>query len=72
MNVQLIPVDSSNLEKVGYDPEAKKLIAGFKGGTLYEYSGVPLTVYGRLLAAESHGKFLNSEVKGVFDYQKIG
>ncbi len=70
--VDFVSVMSSNVEKVGYDTQGEQLYVQFKGGSLYEYQGVPLTVYTALLEAESKGKFLNKYMKSVYPYQKVG
>jgi len=66
-------VDSSNIKSIGYDPETQVLEVEFnyRGGTVYRYKGVPMTVHAGLMEAESKGKFLNSEVKGTYEYEQV-
>jgi hypothetical protein len=61
--MELIPVESSNLDRVGYDTDTKTLRVLFKNGRTYDYTGVPAVMFGQLLAAESVGKFLNGSIK---------
>lgn len=71
-DIEMIPVVSSNLEAVGYDEESRELSVRFHGGALYRYQDVPEDVYRGLLEAGSPGRFLNSDIKGKYDYEKAG
>lgn len=71
MVVEMIPVVSSNLSSVGYDPKTRELYIQFKSG-LYVYSNVPEHVYQELLHAPSHGKYHAAYVKNVYPYRRIG
>ena len=64
-------VDSSQVASVGYDHESQTLEVEFTSGALYQYFGVPADVYDGLLAAESAGRYLNSSIKGVYDYERV-
>jgi hypothetical protein len=44
----------------------------FNNGSIYRYTEVPADLFSRLVEAESKGKFINKEVKGVFDFEKVG
>ncbi|HVK67060.1 MAG TPA: KTSC domain-containing protein, partial [Polyangium sp.] len=46
-----VPVTSTSLRSVGYNPEAHELDLEFKDGRLYRYSGVPAEVHDELLHA---------------------
>lgn len=48
------------------------LTVTFTGNKKYQYLEVPQSIYDRAIIAESIGKFLNSEVKGKFEFKKIG
>ena len=65
----MIPVDSTDLESVGYD--GQNLFVQFKRNAVYIYFQVPESLYRDLLAADSKGKFLNKHIKGIFDYKRI-
>lgn len=58
-----VPVDSSDIVSVGYNPETKNLFVEFKGGRVYKYSGVPAEIHDKLMKANSHGRFFNRKVK---------
>ncbi len=58
-----MPVSSSNLRAVGYDPDTRTLEVEFLNGGLYSYSGVPASVYAGLMSASSHGSYFNVNIK---------
>jgi hypothetical protein len=50
------PVDSKLIQSIGYDLPSSVLEVEFTNGKgLYEYHDVPLSIYSRLMAAESIG-----------------
>ncbi|MHA1408506.1 MAG: KTSC domain-containing protein [Candidatus Heimdallarchaeaceae archaeon] len=57
---------SSNLDWVKYNEETRKLIIGFKDGSEYEYSNVPLNIYEGLLSAPSKGKYFHKFIKNQY------
>lgn len=67
---EMLYVDSSNLDQVGYETDQMELHVIFKDGSLYVYHGVPEHIFDELLNAPSKGSYLNREVKGVYDYEK--
>lgn len=70
--MEMVPVVSSNVAAVGYDEDRGILQVRFHNGTLYEYSGVPATVYRALLDAPSKGSFINDHLKkGPHSYRQI-
>jgi KTSC domain len=58
---------SSNLRRCAYDIETETLHLQFQSGKVYDYEGVPVSVYNGLLEASSAGQYFNSEIKGVYD-----
>jgi hypothetical protein len=69
--MQLIPVRSSLLAAVGYDPWRHVLEIEFKNGALYQYLAVPEWEYERLLRAESHGAYFNAEIRNRYKFLVI-
>lgn len=69
-DVIMVPVESTNVEAVGYDPDRSRLWVRFKGGPHYRYEGVPRPVYDALLAAPSKGQYLHREVKGKYPHHR--
>ncbi|MGC4152197.1 MAG: KTSC domain-containing protein [Propionicimonas sp.] len=64
-------VESSAIEKVGYEPSELTLVVMFKGGALYRYAGVPQHLYDQLLTAESKGSFVNRRIKPNFPVEPL-
>jgi hypothetical protein len=61
------------IRSVGYDLPSSILEIEFVDGRgLYEYYDVPLSVYSRLMAAESMGAYFNENIKDLYVSQKIG
>ena len=69
--MELIPVRSSNLSAVGYDPFEAVLTIAFHGGRIYDYFCVPLPIYWGLMAAMSHGKFFHARIKNRYAYRRL-
>jgi hypothetical protein len=67
---EMVYVDSSNIEAVGYDAEGQELHVQFLSSGYYIYHGVPEEVFDGLMYAPSKGSYLNREVKGVFEFTK--
>lgn len=66
----LTKVESSVLDAVGYDANAKELTVVLKSGDTYVYRNVPEKVYNNLMAAESKGKFFTKNIKDKYEYTK--
>jgi KTSC domain len=72
MYMNRMPVSSSNLASIGYDRTTQTLEIEFLHGGVYQYSGVPPSVYDGLMEAESHGSYFDLNVKKAgYSYQKI-
>lgn len=65
----MIKVESSNVKSVGYNENTLYVL--FKNGGLYQYKDVPVKIYDELLVAESVGKYLNKEIKKVYEVERI-
>jgi len=61
-----IPVQSSMLKSVGYDPATATLEVEFHDATVYQYYGVPAIVHRDLLAAPSIGQYFAFFIKTSF------
>ena len=66
-----IPVSSSNISTVGFDTDTQTLEIEFTNGNIYQYFDVPFTIYEELMQAESKGKFLSTQIKGVYRYARL-
>lgn len=65
------PVNSSNLQSVGYDPSSGTLEIEFKNGSIYQYPGVPASIYQGLMAAPSHGTYFARYIRDQYAYTRI-
>ena len=69
--MRMIPVDSSNIEAIGYEEDSATLQIEFKNGGTYQYFDVPENISESLRYADSVGKYLASQIKGVYRYSKV-
>ncbi len=69
-DVALKEVSSSYLYALGYG--SGNLVAKFRNtGDIYVYYDVPKETYTELLNAESIGSYFNSNIKGVYEYERV-
>jgi len=66
-----IPVESSNLSSVGYDPDRRVLEIEFNSGGIYQYSSVPKSEYDGLMSASSKGSYFVQNIKNNYSTTKI-
>jgi hypothetical protein len=69
--MQRKPVSSSNIASIGYEPATEVLEVEFLDNSVYQYFNVPNFVYEALMAAPSHGVYLNENIKGQYQYERI-
>ena len=68
----MVPVESTSIELVGYDEEARELFVRFHNrGRTYVYFDVPPEAYAALLEAPSKGRYLNFEIKLYHRYRRL-
>jgi hypothetical protein len=65
------PVSSSNIQAIGYNADSQTLELEFKNGQTYQYTGVPQAEYDAMMAADSKGTFLNTNIKGRYPFTKL-
>lgn len=65
------PVQSSNIESIGYDHNAATLEVKFHSGEVYQYTNVPESVYKGLFDAESKGRYFHTNIRGKYPFNKI-
>lgn len=58
----MVPVDSSMIQVVGYDPETQILEVLFNSGQTYHYEGVPPEVHEELMEAGSKGQYMRAAI----------
>lgn len=66
-----VPVSSSNLASVGYDPETLTLEVEFLHGGVYQYFDVPQSEHEALMQAPSHGEYFSAYVRNNYRYAKL-
>lgn len=67
----MVPVESSNLKAVGYDPDAKEMHIQFKSGGHYSYANVPPEAHQAFMAADSKGGHFSKNFAGHFKHTKV-
>jgi KTSC domain len=66
-----IPVSSSNIASVGYDPATQLLEVEFLHGGIYQYSSVHSSIYDTLMAGDFRDTYFDQYVKKAgYSYQK--
>lgn len=69
---EMVFVQSSNIDAVGYDAELGELHVRFKPSlATYVYQGVPPDVHERMMLSASKGQFHGREVKGVYAFYRL-
>ena len=61
-----VPVKSSSISHVGYDPSAKVLAVTFSNGTRYHYEGVTPQAHQSLLGANSIGQHFAANIRNQY------
>ena len=66
-----LPVDSSALRSVGYDPKLQVLQIEFINGSVCDYYNVPPQTYQEFCEADSMGAFVNFRIKPNFECHEV-
>ena len=61
----LVPVASTNLAAMGYDPVSGELQVQFQNGRIYSYQNVPMEIYQGLVNAPSKGTFFAQAIRNM-------
>ena len=70
-DIEMKHVQSSLLDKVGYDPGTRVLaIQMVNSSDVYTYQDVPAAIYEGLLAADSKGAYYVENIKGRFETKR--
>ena len=68
----MVYVQSTAIERLGYDPGRGVLRATFRGsGKTYAYHDVPQEIYDGLLFADSLGAYFNAHVRDRFAFEEL-
>lgn len=63
---------SSNVSQAEYDDVTQVLTITFNDGAMYDYFDVPPETYRGLKHARSAGAYVNSSIKDVFEFERVG
>lgn len=69
--ISMLKVKSSNIFSIGYDKDFLLLRIKFRTGGLYEYKGVPESIFTSFLNAKSKGKFFYAYIKNNYKCLEI-
>lgn len=69
--MKLIPVQSSNIRAVGYDPATREMQVQFLGGAIYSHTDITPLKHAEFIAAKSKGGHYNETFRGKNGYKKI-
>ena len=69
--IMVAKVESSNISKLAFAPKTSTLFVEFTNGSSYMYKKVSLQVFSEFCTAPSVGKFLHSDIMGVYDSAKM-
>lgn len=64
-------VDSSMIHAIGYEEGSQTLEVVFNSGKIYQYHPVPPQVWAELLAADSKGRYMRSEIIDCYPCQQV-
>jgi len=67
----MIAVESSNIDAVGYTEDDQHLFVTFKNGDTWRYDGVPQETFEDFINSDSAGKAFHSMIKGKFESEQI-
>ena len=68
---ELVPVTSSNIDSIGYDPDKNELHVCFRNGAYYIYPDVSPDQHAALMAAKSIGSHFHAHVKSSVKGRKV-
>lgn len=68
---EMIPVDSSNIEAIGYDADHRELYVRFIEGNTYAYSDAPIEAFDEFLRSPSKGSFFNRAIRNTYAYRQV-
>ena len=69
--VDMVKVDSSLIESVGYDPDKMELTINFRLGKAYIYPAITQATFDSMLNAESIGRFFHAHIRKLSGARRI-
>ena len=70
-DIELIYLQSSNLNFAAYSHSRGVLRVGFKGGRQYQYFGCPRRIFDALKRSSSKGRFFYYAIRTRYPYQRV-
>lgn len=64
--MDMIPVRSSAMTAVGYDPQTQQLFIKFHQGHTYTFCGVPQAIHEGLMSSSSKGRYYLNHIDGKY------
>ena len=68
----MVLVDSEAIAEIRYEARQSTLFVRFVDGEWYSYYAVPADVHRAFVAADSHGRFFQSHIRGRYEYRRGG
>ena len=65
--IEMIPVRSSAIHSIGYDPDTQRMRIRFVSGDTYDFCRVPEHVFDAFLRAPSKGRYYHDHIKDRYD-----
>ena len=62
---------STNIKEVGFDPTTSELQVRFRSGATYRYVGIPESLWQQFKETGFSGRFLNTDIKGLYEYERL-
>jgi hypothetical protein len=68
---EMVPVDSSGIAAIGYEPELRTLFVHFLSGAKYKFFNVtPQQHQAFMMAKDSYGKHFMSKIRGKHKFER--
>lgn len=69
--MQRLPVESTDIVSIGYDPRLRVLEVEFRGSRMYQYLDVAPDVHERFMRAESYGEYFFASINKHYRYKRV-
>lgn len=69
--IDMMPINSENIFKIGYDQDNSSLHIQYNDNSLYEYYNVELDIFTNLLFSSSKAEFIKENICDKFSCNKV-
>ena len=69
--MERVPVSSSSILSVGYDPKLGIIEVEFKDSGIYQYYDINQQIYAEFMSSSSLGRYLAANIKGQYQFSKM-